>query len=53
MAITVSSQIRYIPLPPEKEYAYKVALVGLYEMLIEALEEIDELERKEKGERET
>ena len=53
MAFTVTHQIRYVPLPPEKEYAYKAALLGLYEMLTEAMEEIDEDEREREKEKQS
>ena len=48
MTFTVKHKIRYVPLPPEKKYAYDVALSGLYAMLVETMEEIDE-EEQERG----
>jgi hypothetical protein len=53
MTFTTTHQICYAPLPPEKEYAYKAALLGLYEMLTDAMEEIDEEERERGKEKET
>ena len=48
MYFTIKVKVRYVPLPPEKEYAYKAALLWFYEMLVEVMEEIDEDERKTK-----
>jgi len=53
MAFTVTHQIYYVPLPPERKHAYDAALLGLYEMLIEAMVEIDEIEGKVKEEKKT
>ena len=48
MHFTIKAEVRYVPLPPEKEYAYKAALLWLYEILVEVIEEINEDERKAK-----
>ena len=46
MGFSVGFEIRYVPLPPEKKYAYDAALSGLYAMLVEVMGEIDEEERE-------
>ena len=46
MGFSVGFEIHYVPLPPEKKYAYDAALSGLYAMLAETMEEIDEEERE-------
>jgi len=53
MTFTVKHKICYVPLPPEKEHAYNVALLGLWEMLVEAMDEIDKNERERGKEKET
>ena len=51
MTFTVKHKIHYVPLPPEKEHAYNVALLGLWEMLVEAMDEIDKNDVKGKKKR--